>query len=95
MPTPDQSSNEKRGGRPPKDYLKHLILYIVKELRLANVSLIKAQFERNSEQNTSINTIRKYADALVDDGLLWKSLEIDNKGQNGKRSYKMALYRLV
>ena len=82
-----------KGGRPPNTRIKHIIPYIIKELGLANVAMVKRRYEIDTGQSISFPTVKKYARILTEEGILRKEIVVDNSSSK-KRNYSMIMYSL-
>lgn len=84
-----------KGGRPVKYYQK-LRLFIpaaIKQLGRARPYDLQKLYEKDIGENITDDTIRKYCEMFVDEGILRKQIEIDNS-QSKKRNWRMVWYLL-
>lgn len=62
-----------KGGRPPNTRIKHIIPYIIKELKVTNAKMILEKFNKDTGASIALNTVKKYISELIDDGVVVKN----------------------
>ena len=83
-----------KGGRPPKNRIKFVLKAIMKELKNADVNLVRKRFTEASGLNSNYHTIKKYLDLLVKEDVLRVQVVQDNlkKIEKGKRKLRRRVY---
>ena len=86
--------NRNKGGRPSKyEVMRLFIPAAINKLGKARPYDLQKMYEKDIGRNITDDTIRKYCEIFVEEGILRKQIEIDNSG-SGNRNWQMIWYLL-
>lgn len=87
-----------RHGLVYEEFMRHFIVDTVRQLGRARPRDLERFFEQSFHRRVTDDTFRKYAEMLVQEGLLRREVLVDNTmdqpAAQGARRYRMAWYIL-
>lgn len=83
-----------KGGRPPKTQVKQELRGIMKEVKIADVNLVKNMYIKQTGQKANYHTIKKYLDVLKEEDFLRCNVVSSNieKFQLGERKLPRQIF---
>ena len=83
-----------KGGRPPKIEVKHELRGIMRQMRIADVNLVKNMYVKQTGNKANYHTIKKYLDLLMAEDFLRCNIVSSNlaKVQAGERKLQRQIF---